>query len=60
MLNGYHIPSDLDDILNSGYYEPRLGYDNVDWFVDEVIKLETRMNFYFKNTKKDIIMTEQD
>ena len=35
-------------------------YNNVDWFVDEVIKLENKMAFDFKNTKKDIIMTEKD
>ena len=34
-----------------------MGYNNVEWFVDEVRKLENKMNFYFKNTKKDIIMT---
>ena len=29
-------------------------------FVDEVMKLENKMVFYFKHTKKDIIMTEKD
>ena len=28
--------------------------------MDEVIKLENKMAVYFKNTKKDIIMTERD
>ena len=42
------------------YYKSPLGYNNVDWFVDEVIKLENLMAFYFKNTKKDIIMTEEN
>ena len=37
-----------------------MGYDNVDWFVNEVIKLENKMNFSFKNNKKDIIITEED
>ena len=60
VLNGYHIISELDDVLESGYYESPLGYDNVDWFVKEVIKLEYKMAFYFKNTKKDIIMTKED
>ena len=60
VLNGYHIVSELEDILKSEYYKSPLGYDNVDWFVDEVIKLENKMAFYFKNTKKDIIMTEED
>ena len=32
----------------------------MDWYVNEVIKLENKMAFYFKNTKKDIVMTEDD
>ena len=50
----------MDDVLKSGYYKSPLGYDNVDWFVDEVIKRENKMSFYFKNTKKDIVMTQED
>ena len=38
VLNGYHIISELEDYLKSGYYKPPLGYHNVDWFVDEVIR----------------------
>ena len=60
VLNGYYIISKLEDVLQSGYYESPLGYDNVDWFVKEVIKLENKMAFYFKNTKKGIIMTQED
>ena len=60
VLNGYHIVSELDDVLKSDYYKSPLGYNNVDWFVDEVMKLENKMTFYFKNTKKDIIMTDDD
>ena len=36
--NGYHVMSELEDVLKSGYYESAFGYDNVDWFVNEVIK----------------------
>ena len=50
----------MEDVLKSDYYESPLGYDNVDWFVEEFIKLENKMAFYFKNTKKDIIMTQED
>ena len=60
VLNGYYIVSELNDVSNSGYYEFPLGYDNVNWFVNEVIKLENTMAFYFKNTKKDIIMTQEE
>ena len=50
----------MNDVLKSGYYESPLGYDNVEWFVKEVIKLENKMAFYFKNTRKDIIMTKEN
>ena len=60
VLNGYHIVSELEDVLKSDYYKSPLGYNNVDWFVDEVIKLENKMAFYFKNTNEDIIMTEEN
>ena len=60
VLNGYHIVSELEDNLKSDYYKSPLGYNNVDWFVDEVIKLENKMAFYFKNTNKDIIMTDEE
>ena len=56
----YHIVSELEDVLKSDYYKSPLGYNNVDWFVDEVIKLENKMAFYFKNTNKDIIRTQED
>ena len=60
VLNGYHIISELEDVLKNNCYKSPLGYNNVDWFVDEVIKLENKMDFYFKNTKKEIIMTHED
>ena len=60
VCNGYNIVSELEDILKSGYHKSPLGHENLNWFVDEIVKLENRMNFWFKNTKKDIIMTEED
>ena len=59
-MNGYYIVSELEDVLKSEYHQSPLGYDNVDWFVNEIIKLENKMAFYFKNTNKDIIMTDED
>ena len=50
----------MNDVLESGYYESPLGHNNVCWFVKEVIKLENKMAFYFKETKKDIIMTKEN
>ena len=57
VINGHHIISELEDVLKSDYYKSPFGYNNVDWFVDEVIKLENKVTFYFENTNKDIIMT---
>ena len=48
------------DIQKSGYYESPLGYNNVNRFVDEFERIENKMVFYSKNTKKDIIMTEEE
>ena len=56
VLNGYYIISELEDVLKSGYYESPLSYDYVDWFVKEVIGLENKMAFYFKNIKKKILL----
>ena len=36
ILNGYHIESELEDVLQSGFYESALEYNNVDWFVNEI------------------------
>ena len=60
VLNGSYIISELEDVLKSGFDESPLGHDNVDWYVNEVLKLENKMAFYFKITKKDIVMTEDD
>ena len=60
VLNGYYIISEFEDVLKIGYYESLLGYKNVDWFVKEVIKLENKMAFYFKNTNEDIIMSTEN
>ena len=42
VLNGYHIESESEDVLKIEYYKSPLGYDVVDWTVDEVIKLEKK------------------
>ena len=60
VLNGYYIISELEVVLESGYYESPLAYDIVDWFVNEVLKLENKKSFYFRNTKEDIIMTKEN
>ena len=52
VLNGYYTIPELEDVLESGYYESPLGYSNVDWFVNQVTKLENKVAFFFKNIKK--------
>ena len=58
VCNGYQIVSELQDVLKTEYHKSPLGFENINWFVDEIIRLENKMNFWFKNTNKDIIMTE--
>ena len=47
VLNGYHLVSELEDVLKSIYYKSPLGYDDVDWFVDEVKKIRKQNGFLF-------------
>ena len=49
VLNGCRIESELEDVLQSGYHKSPLGYDNVDWFVNEVKKLEKNGFLFLKN-----------
>ena len=51
---------DINDVLKGGYYESVLGYNSAYCFVDAIVKLESKMAFYFKNIKKDIFMTKKD
>ena len=60
LCNRYFIVTDLDDVFKSCYYEYPLASDYVDWFVNEVVRLENKMSFCFKNTNKDIIRTHND
>ena len=49
VLKGYYVTSEMEDVLESGYYEFPSGYDNVVWYVNQVKKLQ-KMAFFFKNT----------
>ena len=40
VLKGYRVTYELGDVLKNGYLKSPLGYNNVDWFVNQVIKLE--------------------
>ena len=57
---GYQIESELENVLKSGYYKSPIGYNKVDWFVDEVIKLEIKIAVQFVNANKDTIRTAED
>ena len=50
----------MEDVLKTDHHNSPLGYEYVDWFVNEVMKVENKMAVYFKDTKKDIIMTEEN
>ena len=50
----------MEDVLKSGYYKSFLVYDNVDWFVNEDTKPENKMAFFFKNTMRDSVVTEEN
>ena len=54
VCNVYYIVSDLNAVLKSGYYETLLGYGNVIWFDDEIMKLENEMAFNLKRLIKII------
>ena len=60
MCNGYYIVSELNDVLQSRYFESFLGYNIVDWFLEEISKRENKLTFHFKNTEKDTIKTKKD
>ena len=60
VCNNYRIVSELENVSKGGYQKSPLGYGNVDWFVDEINKLENKMKFWFRKTEKDIIMTQED
>ena len=60
VCNGYYMISELDDVLQSDFSKSPLGFDNVDWFAKEIIKTGNKLAFYFKNTRKDTIKTNED
>ena len=59
-FNGYYILFELEDVLKIGYNNSILDFDSLDWFVNEVKNLENKVAFYFKNTQKNYIMTEEN
>ena len=50
----------MEDVLKSGYYESSLGFDIIEWFLDEPFRLEHKMFFYLKTKKKYNILSEGD
>ena len=58
MCNGFKLIYEREDVLESGYYKSPLGYENVDWFVEEVKESQNEMKLYFQNTKRISIRLE--
>ena len=53
ILIGYHIISELEDVLKNGYCKSPLGCDNVDWYAVEVKKnLEIKWLSILKTLKR--------
>ena len=59
VCNGYYVMSGLDDVLQSLSSQSPLGFEKVDYFVIAV-KLLEKKRFYFENTNKNLIMTDED
>ena len=47
--------SEKNDVL-----QLNLGYNSVNWFVEEVVKLENKTNLFFKQPKEKFLMTQED
>ena len=60
VCNGYFFIPELNVVLHSGFQKSPLGHENLDWFVNEVKKLENRMNFYLKKIRNNILMTQEN
>ena len=60
VCNGYYMISELEHVLKNGYFFSDLDFDVRDCIVCEVRKVENKIPFCFKNTDKDIIMTQED
>ena len=60
VYNGYFTISELEDVFRIGHCSFNLDYNFLYWFVNDVEKIENNMAFYFRKTKKFIILTEED
>ena len=56
VLNGYHVISELEDVLKNDFYKSPLSYDDVDWFDIEVMKLENKIAFFSEKTQRKILL----
>ena len=52
VINGYHVKSDMEDVLKSSYYKSRLCYCSVDWFVKEANTLEKKWLSILKTLRR--------
>ena len=42
ICNGFYIDSESKDVLQSSYHSSSIGYDNVDWFANEVLGIQIK------------------
>ena len=52
IIKYFKIVSETEDVLKSRHYKSPLSNDNVDWFVNETMKLENKGAFSFKLPRK--------
>ena len=52
--------SQINDILQSAYYEGPQGYDDVDLFVDKFYKNGKKTTLFFRNSNNNRILAEKD
>ena len=50
----------MNVVLKSDYYKYLSGYDNIVRYVNEIIKLQRKIAFFFENTIKVNIVTQED
>ena len=50
--NGQNTVSELKDFLQCGFIESPLGFDNIDWFLDEARKIENIKTFFSKKVQQ--------
>ena len=56
---GKDVKSDLNRIVKSGYLEC-FGLDNVEWFVREIMKIQSELNYCFNSKLIDLVECQKE